>query len=73
MPLDFLRKIEHAEFPLTVTDDSEIADLEILKGACLVIAAIPPRAGGSAHGEQRRAVVLQITQDGRSLLARHRL
>lgn len=66
MPIDFLRKIEHAQFPWTVTNSREISDVEILRGECMVVAAIS-RLPGS-----RQAIVLRITDEGRAMLARHR-
>lgn len=41
MPMDYLRRIESAEFPLTVTDIDEIGYVAILKAAGLMEAAVP--------------------------------
>jgi len=67
MPIDLLRKIEHADFPLTITDSRDVADVEILTAACLLIAAF-----SRSSSESSLAVVVRITPEGQALLERHR-
>ena len=67
MPIEMLQKIERAEFPLTITDSRDVIDVEILKAACLLEAAISRSSSGSCE-----AVVMRITHEGHAMLERHR-
>ena len=71
MPMDYLRRIEYAEFPLTVTDIKEIGYVAILKAAGLVEAVVPlPYRDPDDTTVQGPAIVAEITQKGREELAR---
>ncbi|MGO4396340.1 hypothetical protein AB4Z46_33840 [Variovorax sp. M-6] len=73
MPMDYLRRIENAEFPLSVTDINEIGYVAILKAAGLVEAAVPlPYRDPDGTTVQAPAIVAEITQKGREELARLR-
>ena len=71
MPMDYLHRIENAEFPLTVTDIKEIGYVAILKAAGLVEAAVPlPYRDPDGTTVQGPAIVAEITEKGREELAR---
>jgi hypothetical protein len=65
MPLNFLRVIERATLPLTVTDPEDIRQIELLRAA-LVITATVQRT--SPDAQPQSAVVHGITREGRHLL-----
>ena len=70
MPMDYLRKIEKAEFPLRVDSFNDINNVLVLRAAGLVDADLltPP----SEDPEQRleAAIVVRITPVGRVALER---
>jgi hypothetical protein len=69
MPMDFLRRIENASFPLAVTETTDIHNVAVLAAAELIEAVLPPateEAGG------KPAIVLRITPLGRAELTRLR-
>lgn len=70
MPMDYLRSIENAEFPLQVQDPKKINNLAVLKAAGLVRAEFV-RTGHRALGSEliEVATVLGITHVGRKALA----
>lgn len=68
MPMDFLRRIEDATFPLEVTDLKDIHSAAVLVAAGLIEADIPPEVDSPT----RPAVVVQITPMGRVALGRMR-
>ena len=70
MPMDFLRRIEGASFPLAVKAESEIQCTAVLVAAELVEAVLPP--SGSESADNRVAVILRITPLGRAELNRLR-
>ena len=73
MPLDYLRKIARAEFPLIVADQREINCVAILKAAGLIEASIPmPSKDQPAGSEQGPAIVTRITPQGWEELAKPR-
>ncbi|VTU34199.1 hypothetical protein [Variovorax sp. RA8] len=73
MWLDFLRRIENATFPLTVTDQQEIEGVEQLMAALLITAAVAPLSvGKETRGQRSPAIVIGITGEGRKLLAKYR-
>jgi len=67
MPLSYLRQIERATLPLTVTDPREVRQVELLRAA-LVITATLRRA--TPASQPHSAVVHEITPAGRLLLRR---
>lgn len=67
MPLDYLRKIKDAAFPLEVTDESEIRNVAVLAAAGFIEAALPPPAQGTCG---QTATVLRITPLGSAELSR---
>lgn len=69
MPLDYLRTIEKASFPLPVDDQHAMRCLDVLKAADLVEATIHE----DAEGHYASAVVLRITHQGRAALERLKL
>lgn len=68
MPLDFLRRIEDATFPLAVLDEGDIQCAAVLAAAELIEANLP-EPGDTA---KRSALILRITPLGRAELARLR-
>jgi hypothetical protein len=72
MPLDFLRRIEDASFPLAVKAEGDIRCAAVLAAAEFVEAVLPP-SGSEGEGDGKRvAVILRITPLGRSELSRVR-
>jgi len=67
MPMDFLRKIEHAEFPLAVEDFNDVNNVAVLKAAGQVEADLVQAVQGDP--DTCCAIVLRITLDGRIALA----
>lgn len=67
MPMDYLRKIEHAEFPLPVEDFNDVNNVAVLKAAGLVEAELLEAVQGDP--DTCCAVVLRITPEGRIALA----
>ena len=70
MPMDFLRRIEDASFPLAVKTDAEIQCTAVLCAAEFIEAVLPPP--GSEDTDKRVAVILRITPLGRAELNRLR-
>ncbi|MDH6170033.1 hypothetical protein M2282_005203 [Variovorax boronicumulans] len=70
MPMDFLRRIEDAAFPLTVRSESEIDCAAVLAAAELIEAVLPPP--GREDIDDRVAVIVRITFMGRAELNRLR-
>ncbi|WP_285410884.1 hypothetical protein [Variovorax sp. efr-133-TYG-130] len=68
MPLDFLRRIEDATFPLAVLDEGDIQCAAVLAAAELIEANLPEPGDAVA----RSALILRITPLGRAELARLR-
>lgn len=73
MPMDYLRTIENAQFPLRVESTHDINNVAVLKAAGLVDAEISGTPADSpSPGEPEVAVVSGITPLGRKALADHR-
>jgi len=68
MPMDFLRRIEEASFPLAIHEEADIQRAAVLVAAQLIEANLPEPGKGDARG----AVILRITPSGRAELARLR-
>jgi hypothetical protein len=60
MPMNFLRRIENATFPLTIHDDFDIQCAAVLAEASLVEANLPERDAGAG----RSGIVMRITPTG---------
>jgi hypothetical protein len=71
MPLDYLRKIEHAGLPLLVDDRSEINSIAVLVAAGMVEAVLPPVSTDENAEGRLPAVVKLITPRGRAELLLH--
>jgi hypothetical protein len=69
MPMDFLRKIEKADFPLTVEEFADVNCVAVLRAAGLVEAEMVEAAEGDP--DTACAVVLRITPKGHAALAGH--
>lgn len=67
MPMDFLRRIENASFPLAVTDTTDVHNVAVLAAAELIEAVLPP---ATQDVGDKPAIVLRITPMGRSELKR---
>lgn len=65
-PMNFLRRIEKASFPVTIHDDTDIRNAKALAAASLVEANLPERGAG----EGRSGVIMWITQSGWAELER---
>ena len=68
MPMDFLRSIEEASFPLAIHDEADVQRAAVLVAAKLIDANLP-EPGDDA---ERYGVILRITPLGRAELARLR-
>lgn len=68
MPMDFLRRIEDASFPLSVHEESDIQCAAVLAAAGLIEANLPEQ--GKVPG--RSGVILRNTSKGRAELNRLR-
>ncbi|WP_198086647.1 hypothetical protein [Variovorax sp. E3] len=68
MPMNLLRRIENAPFPLSITQESEVQCAAVLAAAQLIEARLPePGAAGD-----QSALILRITPLGRAELQRLR-
>jgi hypothetical protein len=67
MPMDFLRRIEKAEFPLPVEDFADVNNVAALKAAGLIEAEITEAVPGDP--DTCCAVVTRITPEGHAALA----
>lgn len=65
-PMNFLRRIEKASFPVTIHDDADIRHAKALAAASLVEANLPERGAG----EGRSGVIMWITPSGWAELER---
>jgi hypothetical protein len=68
MPMDFLRRIEDASFPLVIHEEADIQCAAVLVAANLVEANLPEPGDPVGHA----AVILRITPMGRAELSRMR-
>lgn len=68
MPMEFLRRIEEASFPLAIHDEADIQRAAVLVAAQLIEANLP----AAGEGAGRLGVVLRITPLGRVELERLR-
>jgi hypothetical protein len=68
LPMNLLRRIEHASFPLTIHDGADIRCASVLAAASLVEANLPkPDVAAGRSG-----VIMRITAAGREQLERLR-
>jgi hypothetical protein len=67
MPMDFLRKIEQAEFPLMVEDFKDVNNALVLKAAGLIEAELVEAIDGDP--DTCCALIKRITPEGRAALA----
>jgi hypothetical protein len=67
MPMDFLREIEKAEFPLPVEDFTDVNNVAVLKAAGLIEAEMIEAVDGDP--DTTCAVVVRITPEGYAALA----
>ncbi|ADU36962.1 hypothetical protein [Variovorax paradoxus] len=70
MPMDFLRRIEGATFPLAVKSESDIHCVAVLVAAQFVEAVLPP--SGIEGAAKQVAIILRITPLGNAELNRMR-
>ena len=68
MPMNFLRRIEDASFPLAIHEEADIQCAAVLVAAGLVEANLPDPANAGGRG----GVILRITPRGRAELNRTR-
>lgn len=68
MPMELLRRIEEASFPLAIHDEADIQRAAVLVAAQLIEANLPE----AGEGAGRLGVVLRITPLGRAELERLR-
>jgi hypothetical protein len=68
MPMNFLRRIEGASFPLAIHEEADIQCAAVLVAAELVEANLP----GPGSTASRGGVILRITPQGRAELSRTR-
>lgn len=67
MPMDFLRRIKDAEFPLELRDEADIRNAIVLEAAELIEAQLP---AADAPLVDASAIVLRITPQGRAAISR---
>ncbi|MET3915174.1 hypothetical protein ABID97_001956 [Variovorax sp. OAS795] len=67
MPMNFLRRIEDASFPLAIRDEADIQCAAVLAAAELIEANLPGPESSTDGG-----VILRITPQGRAQLNRLR-
>ncbi|KQW54153.1 hypothetical protein ASC92_22755 [Variovorax sp. Root411] len=70
MPMDYLRKIEKADFPLRVEDAHDINNVMVLKAAGFVEADMEEMPSSDPAERCEVAVVRRITPLGRAALER---
>lgn len=68
MPMNFLRRIEDASFPVVIHEDADIQCAAVLVAAQLIEADLPEAEGESG----RSGIVVRITPLGRAELQRMR-
>ncbi|MEZ2299274.1 hypothetical protein [Variovorax sp. RCC_210] len=66
VPLNFLRRIEHASFPLAISEEADIQCAAVLAAAELIEAGLPDPGSSMGAG----GVILRITPMGRAELKR---
>ena len=66
MPMNFLRRIEDASFPLAIHEQADIQCAAVLVAAGLIEANLPGPDGTAGRG----GVILRITPQGRAELNR---
>lgn len=64
MPMDFLRRIEDASFPLAIHEQADVECAAVLAAAELVEVDLP----APSNSTRRSGVILRITPLGRSAL-----
>jgi hypothetical protein len=69
MPMDFLRRIEQASFPLEIHEEADVHNAAVLAAAQLIEAVLPPPSSDPGN---RGAVIVRITPLGRRELDRLR-
>jgi len=67
MPMDFLRRIKDAEFPLVLHELADIRNAIVLEAAGLIEAQLPP-PGEPLTGSP--AVIFRIKPEGRAAISR---
>lgn len=71
MPINFLRKIEFATFPLLITAASDIRKVALLHTSLLLVAkAAEPIVGSGV--DPAPVIVVEITRTGRAVLSNFR-
>lgn len=68
MPMNFLRRIENASFPLAVHEEADIQCAAVLAAAELIEANLPDPCDAARRG----GLILRITPRGRAELNRAR-
>jgi hypothetical protein len=68
MPMNFLRRIEDASYPLAIHEEADIQCAAVLVAAGLIEANLPGPDGTAGRG----GVILRITPQGRAELNRTR-
>ncbi len=64
MPMDFLRRIEDASFPLVIADEKDVRNAIVLEAAGMIKAQLP----SPERPDARPAVIFAITPLGRRRL-----
>ncbi len=73
MPMDYLMRIRHETFPLTITDHGDINSAAVLLAAGLIDATVPlPSVEESDVVDQPPAVIRGITPLGRLEIAKRK-
>ncbi len=63
MPMDFLRRIKDAEFPLTLHDEADVRNAIVLEAAAQLPAV-------DASLTDAKAIIFRITPQGRAAIAK---
>jgi len=67
MPMDFLRRIKDAEFPLEFHGEADIQNAIVLKAAELIEAQL---SAVGAPSTDAKAIIFRITSEGRAAISK---
>lgn len=68
MPMDYLRSVEHMQFPLLVVDQHALQCVRVLRAAGMIEATL---LASEVPGVDQSALIQAITPKGRVALAYH--
>lgn len=71
MPMDFLARIQHEQFPLTIADPDQINSAAVLRAAGMIEADVPAAQPTDSQPMQKPAVIVAITALGQHELQKY--